>query len=97
MASIISRRKEKIQEFCHILFNSLGITLEFWILWLINSQGHAKLSLFSWYDPTSHAKIQGLPSVFDSLAFPLSHFLITQWAQISEDRKHKEFSRPSFT
>lgn len=26
MALIISKRKEKIQEFCHSLFNSLGIT-----------------------------------------------------------------------
>ena len=25
MALIISKRKEKIQEFCHFLFNSLGI------------------------------------------------------------------------
>ena len=26
MALIIFKRKEKIQEFCHFLFNSLGIT-----------------------------------------------------------------------
>lgn len=26
MALIISKREEKIQEFCHFLFNSLGIT-----------------------------------------------------------------------